>query len=222
MNRTCHLRAKLKIHAGLIGLVCLALPGALLAGTTYTYSGEAPTSFLITLNTTLTGAALDNIAPGTDMSSDLNSLTITGPDSPPSQDAAGFPIGGSLGSSYWTETPTTVQIGTNALGQITSWNIALSIFASYPAFPAENPSDFYCRYNTSSTTTADNVSLTQDNDAGLCPAGSNAQASSTGWAVQGAPPPATPEPMSAALLGTGFAGLWAMTRLLKRRKLSAR
>jgi hypothetical protein len=56
----------------------------------------------------------------------------------PSEDEAGF----ALGESDLTSDP---------------------IFCSYPAFPGENPNDFYCTYNPS------NGDLVTDNDAGFCP-----------------------------------------------------
>ena len=57
----------------------------------------------------------------------------------PATDQAGFPLG---------DTDT----GTNP------------IFCSYPAFPGENPNDFFCTY------ASDTGALVTDNDAGFCPA----------------------------------------------------
>ena len=110
--------AKLAVFLSATGLLCFLTPGSARADEIYTYSGEVPTSFSITLGTTLTGLALDNLAAGTDISADLVSLMFSGPDSPPLQDGGEFPIGGGLGSGYLTETPTAVQIGTDSLGQI--------------------------------------------------------------------------------------------------------
>ncbi|KAF7348268.1 hypothetical protein MSAN_01780400 [Mycena sanguinolenta] len=60
----------------------------------------------------------------------------------PPQDEASFPVGS--GSSYTSDS-----------GGV--------LFCSYPAFPGENPDDFYCTYNDSTG------SLITDNDAGFCP-----------------------------------------------------
>ena len=56
----------------------------------------------------------------------------------PPQDEAGFPV------ATYSITGTT-------------------LFCSYPAFPGENPTDFYCNYDTGTGI------LTKDNDAGFCP-----------------------------------------------------
>ncbi|KAG8863914.1 hypothetical protein FRB97_005173 [Tulasnella sp. 331] len=56
----------------------------------------------------------------------------------PPQDAAGFPVG-------------------------TQSDSGGVIFCSYPAFPGENPNDFFCRYNDSTG------AQVQDNDVGFCP-----------------------------------------------------
>ena len=73
-------------------------------------------------------------------SSIVDQATVTGTTATcPAQDEAGFPLG------EFNTTGTT-------------------LFCSYPAFPGENPTDFYCDYDT--TTGA----LTLDNDAGFCPA----------------------------------------------------
>ena len=129
---------------------------------------------------------------------------FSGPDSPPLQDGGEFPIGGGLGSGYLTETPTAVQIGTNSIGQITSWNIAVNIFASFPAVPDEDPEDFYCTYSASSITTVDSVSLIVDNDGGLCPGGVVNAATYRNWTMVETPPATAPEPPSYIMLIVGF------------------
>jgi hypothetical protein len=98
-----------------------------------------------------TGAAYASVTPSISTSQQPSSTTVggsiqdqatvTGPaayNCPP-QDEAGFPLGDSSNS-----------------GGV--------LFCSYPAFPGENPNDFFCNYNSSSGV------LTQDNDAGFCPA----------------------------------------------------
>ena len=196
--------AKLAVFVSATGLLCFLTLGSAQANEIYTYSGEAQTSFSITLDTTLTGLALDNLAAGTDISADLVSFMFSGPDSPPLQDGGEFPIGGSLGSGYLTETPTAVQIGTDSLGQITSWNIAFNIFASFPAVPDEDPEDFYCTYSASSTTTLDSVSLIVDNDGGLCPGNVVNAATYQNWTMVETPPATAPEPQSYIMLIGGL------------------
>ena len=77
---------------------------------------------------------------GTLLSTDTETVTLSGFEfACPPADEAGFP----LGDTDYTTDP---------------------FFCSYPAFPGENPNDFYCTY--SATTGA----LVTDNDAGFCPA----------------------------------------------------
>src|SRR5262249_40438407 len=129
--------------------------------------------------TSLTGASLNNLPPGTDISSTVTAFTFQ-PRGVPQKDGLGFPIGGPFGSAYFNASKPTVLIGTNASGQITSWTITEPIFASYPAVPNENPNDFFCRYNAITKNTGDSLTLVQDNDAGLCPAGTTSNAGNFG------------------------------------------
>jgi hypothetical protein len=204
---------------GLLGLMCLMLPGSLRATTTtYTYTGA---DFTITM--TLTASSLDNLATLTDVTSDLSpgSMTVSGPNTPPSTDSGSFPLGGGYGSGYETFTPSTLEIGTNGSGQITAWDISGTLFASYPAFPSENPNYFYCVYTVGSTGSSgsDTQSLTTDNDAGFCPDPSfSITSTADGWGAQGAETVA-PEPSSYLLVSGGLSGLWAWSVRRKRRKL---
>src|SRR5579863_9561444 len=141
-------------------LVCLAMVSMLplCASTVYTYTGNSPSGFTITLD--LPSAI--GLSPGTDVSADLTSFLTPG--YPPIEDDAAFPLADPSTSSI------VAQIGTDSLGNITSWNISESIFGSYPAFSGENPLDFFCTYSASSTSASgDQVTLTDDNDAGFCP-----------------------------------------------------
>src|SRR5882724_11283039 len=129
---------------GAVATLALSLPGSATAATVYTYTGDAPTSFVITLTTSLSGAALHNLGAGTDITGS-STFTISGPLTPPPQDQLGFTVADNSLSAQ------AVKIGTDALGNITSWNIFASLFASYPAVAGENPLDFFCGYSVSSS-----------------------------------------------------------------------
>jgi hypothetical protein len=209
------IRMKHLAYAALIGTMCALAPATSSAGTIYTYTAASGTQVVpsFSFTTSLTGTALDNLAPGTKINSTITAFTFE-PGDVPTQDDAGFPIGGSYGSNYFNAATATVEIGTNAQGQITSWDISENVFASYPAFSGESPTDFYCRYNASSTNAGDTLSLTLDNDAGLCPG----TRTTTAGTFSGGPviSTATPEPASAFLLGTGVLGLLGLAALRKR------
>ena len=153
--------------------------------------------------TSLTGAALNNLAPGTDITGTVSPFIFQ-----PNgfqHDDAGFPIGGAFGTSYFHVTSgPTVQIGTNAAGQITSWNIFENIFASYPAFPGENPNDFFSTYTVATTNAGDTVVLIQDHNAGFGPDVKGSGAGTFGAVA------AVPEPSTWAMMILGFAGIGFM------------
>lgn len=81
-----------------------------------------------------------------------------------------------------------------------------TLFCSYPAFPGEDPNDFYCKY--SATTGA----KTQDNDAGFCP--NNAVAS--GGARRRSPEPQVPAAPVAAPVARAPEDLKARSSLKRR------
>jgi len=205
----------------LASLLYLMLPASLHADMTYTYTGDSLNTpygtfqVTITLDTTLMGAALQNLPANTNISASLGSAFAIKPGDWPNQDQAGFPIGGPFGSAYYQMTGSpTVLIGTDSLGNITSWNISQTLFASYPAFPGENPTDFYALYTISSTTGGDQGILSQDNDAGFAPPSTSLVSAGT-WS-----PTITigvPEPSSFVLLaGSGL--LVFLARGLRRRQ----
>lgn len=129
------------------------------------------------------------------------------PNGVPAADQLGFPIGGPFGSSYFNVTTPTVLIGTNGLGQITSWTITEGIFASYPAVPGENPNDFFVRYNAITMNTGDSLVLTQDNDAGL---GVPGHTSGTGSfaTVAAVPGPVVGAGLPGLAMAFGGLGVW--------------
>ncbi len=201
------MRIKLFTQAVLVTLVCLAASGLLRADTNYSYTGGTVT---ISFTTTLTGIQVDNLAPGTDILGTVSTSVITAP--VPGSDTAGFPVGVNN-----TEPPPSVfQIGTDAFGNITSWNITESVFASYPAFSGENPTDFYCRYSLNVNNGGNSETLTQDNDAGFCPASGNTGVAGTFGAPVSTDGPTAPEPSSLGLFAGGLVGAMAFAQRIKR------
>jgi hypothetical protein len=200
----------------LAGLLCFILPGSLWADTTYTYTGNSlSTSYgtfqvTITLDTTLMGAALQSLPANTDISLDLGPSFAINPNGWPNQDQLGFPLGGPFGSNYYKMTGSpVVLIGTDSLGNITSWNITQTLFASYPAVSGEDPNDFYATYTISSTTAGDQGTLITDQDAGLAPPSTSLVSAGT-WS-----PAVVPEPSSFVLAGSGLLVLLGLRRRLR-------
>jgi hypothetical protein len=200
--------------------LCAMLP-ALSSATTFTSTQGSATDIVPSFSwtTPLSGAALDNLLPGTNFTSHVSGLLFQ-PRDVPTQDGLGFPIGGAFGSSYFNATSFTVDIGTNTLGQITSWSISEGIFASYPAVPGANPTDFYCPYTASTTTFGDSLTLTADHDVGVCPSPSPA---TTGACTFGASQTAAaPEPASLPLLAMGLVCARGAPEAVIGRKFSER
>jgi hypothetical protein len=137
--------------SALLGTLCAMLPAS---ATTFTYTQGSATDIVPSFSwtTSLSGAALDNLPPGTNITGTVSALTFAPRDL--GSDDFGFLIGGPFGSPFFNATSITVEIGTNALGQITSWNIGEGIFASYPANSGEDPHDFFCNYTASTMTQA--------------------------------------------------------------------
>src|SRR6516164_3003775 len=132
------------------------LANPVFAQTTYSYTQSSTNDIVpsFQFTTSLTGASLNNLPPGTDISSSVTAFTFQ-PRHVPQQDGLGFPIGGPFGSAYFNASKPSILIGTNASGQITSWTITELVFASYPAVPNENPNDFFCTYNAITKDTGD-------------------------------------------------------------------
>lgn len=187
-------------------LVACTLLGALLTlspagATVYTFTegstGDAVGNFSFT--TSLSGAQLDNLAPGTNITNSITAGLTFPVNFLYTTDLAGFPIG--MNNPVG---PATVSIGTNAAGQITSWSISEGYFASFPAFPDENPNDFFGRYTVTTTNTGDSVTLALDNDAGFAPPGYTTGTGSFGAVVAPVPEPSTWAMMIIGFLGLGF------------------
>lgn len=196
-------------------LAAFSLLGALLtlsptgaAATVYTFtegsSADAVGNFSFT--TSLSGAQLDNLAPGTNITSSVATNFLFPVNFPYSTDTAGFAVGVQNPTG-----PATILIGTNAAGQITSWSISEGYFASFPVFPLENPTDFYGGYTVTTTNTGESILLVNDNDAGFAPGGpvKGAVAYMTGTGSFGAVA-AVPEASTWAMMITGFLGLGFM------------
>jgi len=179
--------------AGLAALLFFAAPSQ--ASVIYSYTGG--TSFYgapITISFTAAGP-LTGLSAGTDISGSISGFTFN-VGIPPS-DNLGFPLGvNSLSSPV-------VQVGTDSVGNITSWNISESVFASYPAVPGEDPNDFFCTYQAAASNGGDSYTITQDHDAGLCP-GTVAGVAGT-WTPTFASTEPAPEPMTLSLFGAGLA-----------------
>lgn len=189
---------KAKMFVALLG-ACALLPAASSA-TTFTYipiAGDAVPSFYFT--TTLSGAALDNLPAGTNILATLTARTFA---PVPPTDINGIPIGGPLGSPYLNPTSGHFLIGTNGAGQITSWDIAESFFASYPLVPGGDPFATYCTYDASTTPAGNLVQLTGDNAAPKC---SDGKESAAGTFVSDAA--ATPLPAALPLFASGLSAL---------------
>jgi PEP-CTERM motif len=198
-------RAYAWLPAALFGALCAMATQA--SATVYTFTAGSPSDAVenFSFTTSLSGAQLDNLS-NVNITSDVTAFQFP-VNFTLNMDEAGFPIG--------QQNPTgdaTVTISTNALGQITSWNISEGYFASYPAFAGENPDDFYGTYTVTTTNTGDSVTLVTDNDAGFAPPGYTTGTGSFG-PVTTAP---VPEPSTWAMLLAGIGGLGAAMRSRRR------
>ena len=194
------LRKTSLLSLGLLGGL-LALSPTVASATVYTFTegsaSDAVQNFSFT--TSLSGGQLDNLAAGTNITGSVSAFafpvnfTLT-------QDNDGYPIAQNnpIGNA-------TVLIGTDATGQITSWSISETYFASYPAYFGEDPNDYYGTYTVTTTNDSDTVRLATDHDVGLAPAGYT-----TGTGSFAAIAAAVPEPSTWAMMLLGFCGLGFM------------
>jgi hypothetical protein len=123
-------KTKIPTWVGLLILPCLTLSDPLRAGTEYTYTGNTynfcvgtyapsglnnvcpnPYALMLTLDTSLTGTALDNLTLGTgNITADVTSFSFG--------DGSGFSLTQSDATTF------SVDIATNSYGNIVSWVIS--------------------------------------------------------------------------------------------------
>jgi hypothetical protein len=178
---------------------------ALQANITYSYTGGNPIS--MTFVTDLSLAALENIPSNTNITSSIVSNTYHDL----TADLGGFGIGVNDLQAI------SVAIGTNALGNITSWSITGTYFASFPSTPGGDPNAFFCTYAPASTNSGG--TLVTDHDAGLCPTTTGSQTVAGTWSSNASITPA-PEPESSMLICAGLLGVWALAKLRRSGQLS--
>ena len=186
--------------AGLAAVLAIASAPASAAVYTFTAgsSDDAVQNFSFT--TSLSGSQLDNLAPGTDITSSVTPFTfpVNFTDMP---DGTGSPIGVHNPVPF-----ATVLIGTNSSGQITTWNISEGFFASYPVTPTSNPNDFFATYTITTTATGDFADLVNDHDGGDAP---QSYTTGTGTFAASLVTP-VPETSTWAMMILGFVGLGFM------------
>lgn len=195
------------VSIGLLGLLCLIQPGSLRADTVYTYKGNAYTSctgitpatvgadcsggpfaLSITLDV-VAGTPLDNLTlfgTGSDITSDVSKYSFT--------DGTGLNITQADGSLPFFD------IGTDAYGNITSWEMG----ADYPAGPCVFCTQYTVLSLRSSVADVDkSVNLPYPYLVGLTTTWTSFTPGT--WS-----PVVTAEPSTYLLLGTGLLGLLAL------------
>ena len=203
-----NLRAKFVFLIGLLGLVCLMLPGSLRADTVLTYTGNAYTfcqyaytctgtspALSFTLDTTLTGPQFDNLAIGTvtggNLSGFVSSFALT--------DGAEVTVTQSTAALQFFD------VTTVASGDITSWEILAYTNGTQGAV------NYFGATCNGSAANCSNVDTTQVlvNGYYYLAYGQNSGAPGT-WTVTTTPEPGTGGLM---LLGVGLLGLVMRKRI---------
>src|SRR3979409_253716 len=107
------------VSLSLLGALFALLPTASSA-TTYIYTAGSASDTVgdFSFTTSLFGALLSTLAPGTDITNTVAPFQFSVNTSSFASDNAGFSLG-----VFNITSPATVLIGTNASGQITSWSI---------------------------------------------------------------------------------------------------
>ncbi|MGB6430588.1 MAG: hypothetical protein WBF06_08375 [Candidatus Acidiferrales bacterium] len=212
------LRAKLIFSVGLLGLLCVMLPGSLRADTTYTYTGQdyntcggtycsgGPYALSITFDTTLTVAQLESQT-GDDITADISSFSFT------DGSANDIILPGN-------ETSYDFDITTNSSGDIEAYSIVGLIT------PLGETGQFYEDFASFSTATgqedfSQNYAEISDVEQGITNYGLNESYTASGYATLGSwsAPATTGEPSMPLLLGIG---LMSLVALAARRKHIAR
>lgn len=198
-----NLRAKFVISIGLLGLLCLMLPGSLRADTVYTYTGNPFTSCTGTICTddppavsvtfdVLAGTPLDNLTTYTTLDPYVTYYSFS--------DGAGLDLPYNiLGGQGLFD----IIVETDAAGNITKW----SMFALQCAPNLTACYDILAYISTQNDAIHDAVS-------GSAVGGTGDSYTAGTW-TKGSTSP-TPEPSSNLLLGTGLLGLLALAARSKR------
>jgi hypothetical protein len=158
------------------------------------------TSNTLQISFDFTGSSI-SLAAGTNITPNVTNFSMKYP--APPVDFGGFP----LGSTSFTLT--SLAIGTDAQGNIVTWDVVGDQFAFYPETPTGNQNAFSCEYKTAFAPTGGSGSLVADQDLGFCPFATISEAANGLWPVQqiAQPPATTPEPNSIALLILEFISL---------------
>ncbi|MGA9568799.1 MAG: PEP-CTERM sorting domain-containing protein [Candidatus Acidiferrales bacterium] len=209
-----NLKAKFVISIALLSSLSLVLPGSLRAGTIYAYTGNTYTTCIGTYASSgttcagsyalsltfdvMAGTSLANLAPGTDITSDVSSFSFTD--------------GAALSLTPLTNANATgfdFQIGTNASGEITSWLINADFipFLNGTELSAETLSD--------APVLVDQTFVEQLEDGAAVSEGVGSSYTLGNWTMTVTPTP-MPEPSSLLLVGFGLLGLLALAARSKR------